>query len=119
MANITLALPDGLKIGEEVHKEAELREASAGDMIAAMSDTEKVIATPEGYQIAANPALVGIAVLGRQIVRIGTHKGPLTMAEMGYLSAMDLSLLQAEADKLEQAALNRIAERGRHSAPSK
>lgn len=116
MATITAILTRGLKIKDVVHTEAEIREATAEDLIDATDESEKVVRTAEGFQLLASPTLVGLNTLRRQIVRIGDYKGPLTLGELKKLSAVDLSLLQEKAGELETATLAEIAARGRHSA---
>ncbi len=113
MATTTVTLSPGLKVGEIDHTLAELREATAGDHIEATEESEKVIATPEGFQLLASPTLVGLNTLRRQVVRIGDYRGPLSLAELKKLSAHDLSLLQEAAMALESASLKEFAERGR------
>jgi len=113
MATTTVTLKDGLKIGEETHLEAEIREPSGGDILDANEDGEKLVATPAGYQLVPSPTMVGAHVLRRQIVRIGTYPGPLTLAELRKLSANDLATLQHRAEALESAALEALKDRGR------
>jgi phage FluMu protein gp41 len=103
MATIKVTLKDGLKIGEETHLEAELREANAGDMLDATEESERAVLTPEGYKLLISPTQVGAQTLCRQIVKIGSHPGPLTMAELKKLSGRDLNTLQNKAMQLESA----------------
>ncbi len=110
-ANVTLI--DGLKIGETVHREAEIREAGVADLLDATSESEKLVRTPEGYHLIASSLMVGVNTLRRQIVKIGEYKGPLTLNEIKALSPVDLDLLQSKADELEKASMARIENRGR------
>lgn len=112
MATVKCTLKHGLKIGEVTHVEAEIREATGGDLIDATDESEKVVLTPEGYQLLSSPTLVGLNTLRRQIVRVGEYKGPLTIAELKKLSATDLSLLQEKALQLESASLKEVKDRG-------
>jgi phage FluMu protein gp41 len=112
MATVKFDLKEGIKIGEAVYIAAEIREASAGDLIDAADESEKLIATPDGYQLLASPTLVGLNTLRRQIVCIGDYKGPLTLSELKKLSAADLSLLQEKALTLEDASLKKVIDRG-------
>lgn len=113
MATVTVLLNKGLIIGETTHKEAEIREASAGDLIDATSESEKLINTPEGFQLVASPTMVGLNTLRRQIVRVGDHPGPLELSELRKLSAHDISLLQEHAEALDKASLSQVTDRGR------
>lgn len=99
MSTKTGILKHGLKVGTEVHKSFEIREASAGDLFAA-----EVEVTPERqYSFAA-------AMLCQQLLSIGTFTGPFTLAVLGKLKRSDLSILQearlaldeeGEAEQLE------------------
>lgn len=113
MAEITVMLEKGLTIAKETHLEAVLREVTAGDMIEATEESEKLVSTPSGYQLLASPTLVGMNTLRRQIVRIGLHKGPLTLGELKKLSSTDIGLLQDQAVLLENASLEGVTSRGR------
>lgn len=120
MANVEVTLQDGFKIGvkgaEKVHKDAELREPDMGQVIDAMAASERVVPTPDGYQLVMSNALMGLHLLCRQIVRIGEHQGPFTMDELKRLSPRDVNTLQAEAMRLESAgaaALEVSHQRGR------
>lgn len=116
MATANVTLDKGLVIGDTHHTEAVLREITARDLIEAAEESEKVVLTPDGYDLVASPALVATNTLRRQIVRIGEHKGPLTLEELKRFSATDLSLLQEEAKKLDAMAMKEIAKRGRDVA---
>jgi len=113
MATVKVTLKTGLTIADRTHLEAEIREATAADLIDASDESEKLIATPEGYQLLASPTLVGLNTLRRQVVRIGEHAGPLSLAELRKLSAGDLSLIQETALTLETASLEGALKRGR------
>lgn len=116
MATVNCTLSKGLTIGETIHKEAVIREVTAGDLIDATDDSEKLVLTPEGsYTLIASPTLVGVHTLRRQIVSIGTHPGPLTLSEIKLLSGKDLELLQQKAEELETASLKGVEEAGKKS----
>jgi phage FluMu protein gp41 len=53
-------------------------------------------------------------LLCRQIVKIGEHPGPLSIAEIRKLSGTDLALLQGAASALDAGASKALAKRGRH-----
>jgi phage FluMu protein gp41 len=113
MTTVKVTLIKGLKVGDVIHKEAEIREATAGDYIEAMDESERLCKTPEGnYVLLASPGKVSINTLRRQIVRIGEHAGPLTEGELSKLSASDLNRLQDKAMDLEGAAALKVGERG-------
>lgn len=111
MAEIQITLEQGLKVGEEWLKAVVLRELTTGDIIAAREESEKLMMTPDGPALVASPALEGINLLRRQILRIGNLAGPLDRNQIGRLSLEDLNLLQAKANELDEAALAEIASR--------
>lgn len=114
MSTVKVTLHKGLKIKDVYHKEAQLREATAGDMIDATEDSERLALTPEGnYILVASPTLVGINILRRQIVKVGEYEGPLTLTEMKMLSGADIGLLQQKAEQLDTAVAEELAKRGR------
>ena len=67
MAGLTVELTKGLQIKDTVHTEAEIREATAGDLIDATEESEKVVRTPEGL-------ILSIPDRG-SLVQVQTHKG--------------------------------------------
>lgn len=110
---MNVKLTDGLKIGEETHFDAVLREATAGDMIDATEQSEVPVLTPDGYQLLVSNTKVGLFMLCQQIVSIGTHPGPLTLTELRKLSARDLDLLNRSADTLQTISLKGVQDRGK------
>jgi phage FluMu protein gp41 len=120
MATVTAHLIGGLEIGKTIHKEAELRELTANDLIESQQAAEKVILVPqpEGDPVAelvCSPVSAGLEALARQIVRIGDYKGPLEIADLKKLkSAQDLGILQKAAQQLEAATLKPLVAQGRN-----
>jgi phage FluMu protein gp41 len=118
MATVKITLDKGLEIGGRRHTEAEIKEASLGDVIEGATEGERLVKTPEGeWVLAASKALVAIHILRRQIVRIGGFEGPFTLDVIEKLSAKDLALLQAAADRLENVVLG-VAIAGESGSPS-
>lgn len=113
MATMNVDLTRGLTIGEKTHTKATIREATAADLIDATDESEKIVKTPDGYQLVASPTQVGLNTLRRQIVNVGDYKGPLSMAELKKLSATDLSLLQETAQAMDAVSMAEITDRGR------
>lgn len=118
----TIELEKGLKVGDTTHKTATLREPSAGDLINAMAESERVVIVPnaaggEPQLLLSNTAL-SINTLRRQIVSLGDIKGPLEHEQLNLLSATDLQLLQNAADTLDNAAAKAMDARGRSDATS-
>lgn len=117
MITVKVTLKNGLKVGDIVHTEAEIREASAGDFIDASEESERLCLAPDGsYVLVASPSMVGVHTLRKQIVKIGEYPGPLTMGEMRLLSYRDINLLQVTANLLDNAAAAGVSDRGRGDA---
>ena len=113
MATITRELQDGLTIGDKKHTRAEIREYTAGDLIDASSAAERVVYTDAGPVFVTSPTLMDMELMTRQVVRIGEHKGPLSIAELRKLSGRDLMTLQMMVKALDSGAANEVASRGR------
>lgn len=117
MRTTEVELNTGLKIGEQTYKKVQMREATAGDLIEATEEAEKLVRTEEGYELVSSPSLVSHHVLRRQIVSIGDHPGPLTLSMLKTLSGVDLSLLHEASESLSRmtvlTAAKEVATRGR------
>ena len=85
-------LQHGLQIGDQVHKEFELREALAGDMFEAEADA------PTDRAMTYRCALIA-----RQLVRVGTFTGPFTLATLAKLKGPDIAILLAAQAELDAA----------------
>ncbi|RJX32338.1 MAG: hypothetical protein C4516_04365 [Oxalobacter sp.] len=89
-------LKHGMKIGEVVHKEFEMREMTVEDML----DAEAATST-------SNPLNYATELITRQLVRVGDFTGPFTMGMMKKnLKPTDWRLLreaQMELDALGEA----------------
>ncbi len=118
MSEVKGKLTHGLKIGEDVHTDFVLREATAGDIIDSTVEAERLMETARGHVLVASPGLAGPHVLRRQIARIGGYDGVVTLKMLKSLSQEDLGILQDHADKLEVATSKAASERGRDDPPS-
>lgn len=126
MAEDKFDLIDGLKVGGVAQKDCVIREALAGDVIAASEESEKPVSVTVAFdekgkpiqdvQLVTSPTMVGINTLRRQIVRIGEQTGPFEMAQINMLSVPDLNLIQNKANILETASLA-VAQKGRTDSP--
>ncbi len=115
MATIETELSTGLKLDGEPQRHAILRDATAGDIIEANAESEKLVATPDGYQLLSSPTMVAALVLGKQVKSIGEIPGPLSLRQIKMLTPEDYHLLQTDAQKLEVASAE-VAQRGRADA---
>lgn len=120
--NLKFDLIHGLAVGEKNFKNVELRAPTAGDVIDAQEESEKLVYALINGQLTptlvTSPSLVGINVLRRQIVRIGEVTGPVDVAVLKKLELEDFELIQAKAGELDQAlaaqrAAREVADRGR------
>lgn len=90
MSNATGTLKRGMKVGDAVHKEFELRQCTAADYFAAegSADSSKTIT----YQA---------SLVAQQLVRIGDFNGPFTLAMLGRLHPEDLNMMVTARAELE------------------
>lgn len=88
----TGTLKHGLKVGDQVHKEFELREALAGDMFAAEADAD-----------ASRPMTFRAALIARQLVRVGGFEGPFSLGMLGRLKGADMAILFKAQQELDEA----------------
>ena len=119
MAEKTIELVKGLVIDNVAHTKAVLREATAGDIIDASTESERIIQADlqKPPQLVVSNTLLGMNMLRRQIVKIGDIEGPLSLTQMKLLSGTDLGMLQDGLEELEEAAFA-LELRGRDSASS-
>ena len=115
MAEVTITLIHGIKVGDDVLREVVLREPTAGDIIEAQEESERLVYATRGDRVeptlVASPTMVGIHVLRRQIKRIGDISGPVDLHLLKKLHPADMDTLQAEADKLDAATAAEVASR--------
>ncbi len=101
--------------GKSPLKAVELRAPTAGDVIDAQEESEKLVyAMVDGNlapTLVTSPSLVGTHVLRRQVVRLGDIHGPIDLAVLKKLHIEDLELLQAKAAELDSALAARAASR--------
>lgn len=119
MATVIVTLRDGLMVGKELHHEAELREATLGDVLAATVESERLVLRPDntGWELAASKTLMGVHLLRRQLMRVGAFQGPFTLLILERISSTDMALLQAAADTLDRAGAAEVARAGEYGSP--
>lgn len=122
MAQIEFHLKHGLPFGkgEEavLQYDVTLRELTVGDILAAQEESEKVVPTPEGYTLVVSPTLSGMHIMRRQILKVGSIQGPLSLADLGRLNPADLDLINAKVAALDVAVVKEVTARGRLDAAS-
>jgi phage FluMu protein gp41 len=93
-----------IRIGDNEYSEITLREPTAGDVIEAQEEAEKLVMTPDGPALVASPSKVGLGVLRRQVAKIGdTIDGPADITTLKRLTPIDLNRLQNAADAMDAA----------------
>lgn len=122
MAQHTVKLEKGITIGEEHHLEVVLKELTAGDVIDAAQESERLIMVPgpngtEPRLVQSN-ALMGANTLRRQIASLGDIEGPLEMEQLALLSDRDLEILQGAVEMMDAAVATAVTDRGRSDAAS-
>lgn len=118
MAQHTVTLEKGLTVGDKTYTTATLKELSAGDVIAAMEESERVIMVPNASgslepTLLLSNSLMGVNTLRRQIASIGDIQGPIEREQLNLLSDADLLLLQQGVQEMDAAAAQDISARGR------
>jgi phage FluMu protein gp41 len=106
-------LEDGLQLVEKTHTTCVVRPLTAGDILDAQQDAERLMATPNGYQLVVSDSAMGFHLARRQIVRLGDIPGPLSVDDMRKLSGRDMERINKQLDGLDQAVAGALADRGR------
>jgi len=113
MSNATFELSDGLMLGEEKQTSVTLRLPTAGDIIEATEESEKLFTTPDGPALVSSPALVASHTLCKQVVSIGDIPGPLSLEQLKKLTPTDMELMHTKSAELEMASMAVTLSRGR------
>lgn len=92
MKTVTGILPHGLKIDGVTHTEFEMREATVGDMFDAENDAD-----------VTKPLSFNGQMMLRQLVRIGTFNGPITLGMLRTLKAADYRALRGKQMEIDAA----------------
>lgn len=116
MATIRISLKDGVKMGDKTHMTVVMRELTPGDLIDAGMVSERAVETPEGYIFAVSPTLMGMHALARQIESIGDYDGVIELSDLRRFSREDFEAIQLEAQKLDDAVIEAVMQRGRSNA---
>jgi len=110
---LRLTLKNGDDERMEIYKTFEMREPTAGDVIDASEESEKLVTVKDGFEFVSSPALMGFHMLRRQIKKIGDISGPISVKNMRKLHPEDLEILQVAAENIDSATAGAIASRGR------
>lgn len=109
----TFELIHGIKYGDKLQRTVTLRETTAGDIIDATAESEKLILTPDGYQLIPSPSLNGANLIRKQIESIGEIQAPIEDKDYRSLHPDDFKLLQEESEKFDKACLELVI-KGEH-----
>ena len=105
MAKVEFDLEHGVEIGSQLEKHVVLKEATAGDIIDASVDSERVVFGQDGQPVLVpSPSLMGAQTLCRQVERLGSINGPLELSILKKLHEDDFVLMQQKAEELHQLA---------------
>ena len=105
-----VTLNHGVRVGERLIMDLVMRPPTAGDLLEAQEASERPVATPDGWKLLASDSRMGMETLRRQIKRVGNDSGPMELATLKTLSAADLDLLHREAEALDAAMLDDLAQ---------
>lgn len=98
-ATFTGDFKKGMSVGKEIHMDFELRQMTTEDMLDA--EMEASTATPMNFNV---------ALIIRQLVRVGTYEGPFVASMVRKLDPKDFNLLSD--------ALQKVAKLGEDSSPT-
>lgn len=122
MAAQKITLKDGIKVGEKVWREASLRSLTAGDVMDANLDAERLEMVPQmnaagtvtgyGPEYVKSPTLVAMHSLRRQLSIVGLLDAPVEMEILRKLSPDDINVLTRVANAMDTADMEAI-NRGR------
>jgi len=119
MAKIEFDLKDGITVGGQQEKHVVLRELTAGDIIDAGEESEKVVYSPRGEPtMVQSSVIMGAQIMCRQVAKLGTLQGPLDLDFLKKFTEADFSLLQlkcAELDSVAKKEVEVLNGRGRES----
>lgn len=122
---VSVPLADGLLLGKVTYTRAILRQLTAGDILEAQEEAERLVYARDGtLSLVMSPARMGREALRRQIARLENDcgevfDGPLGVEELGRVSGRDLAALQAGVEVLDAAgarSAEALQARGRSAA---
>lgn len=111
----TFQLINGLKANGVVHKDVELRDITAGDILEANEKSREVFFTPQGAVLMSPTDKVMMYLMCRIIVKLGDLQMPLSDVEFKKLTATDYDLLTEKYLEIREKA--NIAALGRDNQP--
>lgn len=122
---VIVPLADGLPLGKVTYTRAILRQLTAGDILEAQEEAERLVYARDGtLSLVMSPARMGREALRRQVARLEgesgeTFDGPLAVEDLGRCTGSDLAALQAGVELLDSVAARNaeaLQARGRSAA---
>lgn len=111
MVNIKILLENGLKVGDKIHKDCELKELNAREVYEINADAEEIRIIGKDTIIIQSPSKVAMATLRKQIAKLGDLTMPLSEEEFGSLSNTDLEIIQEASKQLNKALREKVSKR--------
>ncbi|HFS8942354.1 TPA: phage tail assembly protein [Enterobacter roggenkampii] len=121
MAEMNITLKHGFVTGkgtedEACHTAVTLRELTSEDVIKSQLAAERVVIGENGKAVAyCSEVLMGLEMLRRQILQVGSIPGPLSVKQLYAFHPEDLELLTQKADAMD-GLLTETEKRGRADA---
>lgn len=121
MAQTTFTLKQGYLTGkgtedETRHTTVILRELNSQDVVESQLAAERVVIGENGKAVAyCSEVLMGLEMLRRQILSVGSIPGPLSVKQLYAFHPEDLELLTTKAASMDEL-LGGTASRGRSDA---
>lgn len=119
MAQMSVKLIHGFVTGkgtddETCHKDVTFRELSSEDVIKSQLAAERVVIGENGKAVAyCSEVLMGLEMLRRQILQVGSIPGPLSIKQLYSFHPEDLELLTTRAAAVDDL----LAETGKRGRP--
>lgn len=113
MVNIPFKLANGLKVGDVIHKDGELKELNIGEIFQVESESEELRFIGDEAVLVRSPAKFGLGSLRRQINKLGNLEMPLSDELFEALTKTDMLILQKAAEELDKLAYKQVLKRGR------
>lgn len=113
MANIKFQLKDGFLIEGTCHKDIEMRELTAGDVIASVENATQVFITPSGEAVLLAPDVKVIIEGILRVVKLTTTEIPFSRILLEKLSATDFDVMMRKYLELRGARRDEMATAGR------
>ncbi|MDD9911658.1 MAG: phage tail assembly protein [Alphaproteobacteria bacterium] len=114
MAEHTVELQDGIKVGGSTVKTVSIKQLTAGDIFSASAESEVPVPKLNGeLELVVSPTEVGKRMLCAAVVKVGDIPGKMAVSQLETLSLSDFQTLQTAVDKLNDTNPKDLEKRGR------